>query len=148
MRICDSYSGKILSEMQFTSKEELADMLRFVERQTVFTIETTAKIETYHDFLASQEAMVLFNSTCMCLQTIGETIRRVDERTSGRLFACYPETPWKKVIGMRNIISHEYLSIDPQVIFATVKTRLNSLLSDLRRVLSDIDAGLRDEELK
>ena len=63
--------------MQFTSKEELADMLRFVERQTVFTIETTAKIETYHDFLASQEAMVLFNSTCMCLQTIGETIRRV-----------------------------------------------------------------------
>lgn len=69
--------------MQFTSKEELADMLRFVERQTVFTIETTAKVETYHDFLASQEAMVLFNSTCMCLQTIGETIRRVDERTSG-----------------------------------------------------------------
>ena len=114
----------------------------------MFTIETTAKIETYHDFLASQEAMVLFNSTCMCLQTIGETIRRVDERTSGRLFACYPETPWKKVIGMRNIISHEYLSIDPQVIFATVKTRLNPLLSDLRRVLSDIDAGLRDEELK
>ena len=130
--------------MQFTSKEELADMLRFVERQTVFTIETTAKIETYHDFLASQEAMVLFNSSSL----IGETIRRVDERTSGRLFACYPETPWKKVIGMRNIISHEYLSIDPQVIFATVKTRLNPLLSDLRRVLSDIDAGLRDEELK
>lgn len=134
--------------MQFTSKEELADMLRFVERQTVFTIETTAKVEIYHDFLASQEAMVLFNSTCMCLQTIGETIRRVDERTNGRLFACYPETPWKKVIGMRNIISHEYLSIDPQVIFATVKTRLNPFLSDLRRVLSDIDAGLRDEELR
>ena len=79
--------------MQFTSKEELADMLRFVECQTVFTIETTAKVETYHDFLASQEAMVLFNSTCMCLQTIGETIRRVDERTNGRLFACYPATP-------------------------------------------------------
>ena len=90
MRICDSYSGKILSEMQFTSKEELADMLRFVERQTVFTIETTAKIETYHDFLASQEAMVLFNSTCMCLQTIGETIRRVDERTSGCLLYTSP----------------------------------------------------------
>lgn len=48
---------------------------------------------------------------------------------------------------MRNIISHEYLSIDPQVIFATVKTRLHPLLSDLRRVLADIDAGLRDEEL-
>lgn len=83
----------------------------------------------------------------MCLQSIGETIRQVDDRTEGRLFSLYPTTPWKKVIGMRNIISHEYLSVDPQVIFATVKNRLHPLLADLRRVLSDIDAGLRDEEL-
>lgn len=122
-------------------------MLQFVERQIVFTIETTAKVQTYHDFLVSQDAMVLFNSTCMCLQSIGETIRQVDDRTEGRLFSLYPTTPWKKVIGMRNIISHEYLSVDPQVIFATVKNRLHPLLADLRRVLSDIDAGLRDEEL-
>lgn len=122
-------------------------MLRFVERQIEFTIETTAKVQTYHDFLISQEAVVLFNSTCMCLQTIGETIRRVDERTGGRLFACYSGTPWKKVIGMRNIISHEYLSIDPQVIFATVKNRLVPLLADIREVLADIDAGRREKEL-
>lgn len=133
--------------MQSTSKEALTDMLRFVERQIVFTIETTAKVHTYHDFLISQDSMILFNSTCMCLQSIGETIRQVDDHTKGRLFILYPTTPWKKVIGMRNIISHEYLSIDPQVIFATVKTRLHPLLSDLRRLLADIDAGLRDEEL-
>lgn len=48
---------------------------------------------------------------------------------------------------MRNIISHEYLAIDPQVIFATVKTRLQPLLMSIRRVLADIDAGLRDNEL-
>lgn len=122
-------------------------MLQFVEHQIVFTIETTAKVQTYHDFLVSQDAMVLFNSTCMCLQSIGETIRQVDDRTEGKLFSLYPTTPWKKVIGMRNIISHEYLSVDPQVIFATVKNRLHPLLADLRHVLADIDAGLRDEEL-
>lgn len=133
--------------MQSTSKETLADLLRFVERQTAFVMKTTAQVESYHDFLTSDSSMVLFNSTCMCLQTIGETIRQVDDRTNGHLFALYPTTPWKKVIGLRNIISHEYLSIDPQVIFATVKTRLHPLLTDLRRVLADIDAGLRDEEL-
>jgi len=117
-------------------------MLRFVERQTAFALKTTARVKTYHDFLISESGMVLFNSTCMCLQSIGETIRQVDDRTHGRLFALYPTTPWKKVIGMRNIISHEYLSVDPQVIFATVKTRLAPLLADLRRLLADVDNGL------
>lgn len=133
--------------MQSTSKYELTDMMRFVERQIVFTIETTAKVHTYHEFLISQDSMVLFNSTCMCLQSIGEVIKQVDDRTKGKLFSLYPTTPWKKVIGMRNIISHEYLSIDPQVIFATVKNRLHPLLTDIRRILADIDAGLRDNEL-
>lgn len=123
-------------------------MLQFVERQIVFTIETTLKVNTYQDFLVSQDSMVLFNSTCMCLQSIGETIKQIDDRTNGKLFPLYPSTPWKKVIGMRHIISHEYLSIDPQVIFATVKTRLHPLLIDVRQILADIDAGIRNRELQ
>ena len=130
------------------SKEQLTDMLQFVERQIVFTIETTLKVNTYQDFLVSQDSMVLFNSTCMCLQSIGETIKQIDDRTNGKLFSLYPSTPWKKVIGMRHIISHEYLSIDPQVIFATVKTRLHPLLIDVRQILADIDAGIRNRELQ
>lgn len=134
--------------MQSISKDQITDMLQFVERQIVFTLETTRKVNTYHDFLVSQDSMVLFNSTCMCLQSIGETIKQVDDRTCGKLFSRYPSTPWKKVIGMRNIISHKYLSIDPQVIFATAKTRLHPLRTDIRQVLADIEAGLRDNELQ
>ena len=46
---------------------------------------------------------------------------------------------------MRNFLSHEYFSIDPSVIYATVKTRLYPLLDDVRRVLADVEAGLRDD---
>ena len=94
--------------MRYLSKNEVADRLRFVESQTVFVLETTAKVNTANDFLMSQNGMVLFNSTCMCLQSIGETIRQIDDRTDGKLFALYPSTPWKKIIGMRNFLSHEY----------------------------------------
>jgi len=45
---------------------------------------------------------------------------------------------------MRNFISHEYLSVDPEVIFATVKIRLVPLLTDLRHVLADIDNVLQE----
>lgn len=99
-------------------------MLRFVERQTVFVLETTADVKTYHDFLTNMSGMVLFNSTCMCLQTIGETIRQVDELTAGNLFARYPSTPWKQIIGMRNIISHEYLSVDTELVFDITREEL------------------------
>ena len=131
--------------MRYLSKNEVADRLRFVESQTVFVLETTAKINTANDFLMSQDGMVLFNSTCMCLQSIGETIRQIDDRTDGKLLLLYPETPWKKIIGMRNFLSYEYFSIDPSVIYATVKTRLYPLLDDVRRVLADVEAGLRDD---
>ncbi|WP_366143097.1 HepT-like ribonuclease domain-containing protein [uncultured Bacteroides sp.] len=84
----------------------------------------------------------------MCLQSIGEVIRQVDDRTEGRLFSLYPTTPWKQIIGMRNIISHEYLSIDPELVLDITRSELHPLLTDIRRILADIDAGLRDNELR
>lgn len=128
--------------MQSTSDKQLADMLRFIERQTVFVLETTVGMDTYHDFLVSQSGMVLFNSTCMCLQTIGETIRKIDDCTQGRLFALYPTTPWKQIIGMRNILSHEYLSVDPELVFSIVREELQPMLTDLRRLLTDFEGGI------
>lgn len=129
-------------------KYELIDLLRFVERQIVFTIESTKDVKNYMDFMDSMQATILFNSTCMCLQSIGETIKQVDDRTKHKLFALYPETPWKRVIGMRNILSHGYFSIDPEIVLETVKKRLKPLLDDMHKILVDIDMGLREEELK
>ena len=130
--------------MRYTSKYELVDLLRFVERQAEFVIESTLEVKTADDFMLSMNGMVLFNSTCMCLQSIGEAIRQIDNKTNGQLFARYPDTPWKQIIGMRNIISHEYLSIDPDLIFDIVKEELRPLLVTLRRLLADTDAGLLD----
>ena len=107
--------------MQSTSKQALIDMLRFVESQTSFVIKTTARI--------------------------GETIRQVDDRTHGCLFSHYPEIPWRQIIGMRNIISHEYLSIDPELIYDITSKELPPLLASLHQILIDIDAGLRNKEL-
>lgn len=73
----------------------------------------------------------------MCLQTIGETVRKVDERTEGRLLKQNPATPWKKVIGMRNIISHDYLAIDPEIIFMTVKNQMKPLRKALAQIIED-----------
>lgn len=131
--------------MQFISKEITESLLLFAIEQTDFVIKTTENVRSYNDFLTSMEGIILFNSTCMCLQTIGETIRKVDDKTNGRLFAKYKTTPWKRVIGMRNIISHDYMSIDPEVIFETVKKRILPLKQDLERIVDDLRAGTHDD---
>lgn len=125
--------------MQFISKPEIKDLLRFIEQQIVFTIQTTEKVKSIDDFLLSQNGMILFNSTCMCLQSIGEVIRQLDDKTKGELFCHYPQTPWKQIIGMRNIISHEYLSVDPNLILDIVKEELQPLLGSIRLILKEQD---------
>lgn len=147
METCVNCFAKIWSTMRFISKTEIVDLLNFVEHQTKFILESTAEIRSSNDFLISMNGMVLFNSTCMCLQSIGEVIRQVDDKTDGQLFKLYPQTPWKQIIGMRNIISHEYLSIDPDLIFDIIREELHPLKETLRHLQTDINANMHNELL-
>lgn len=127
--------------MRSISKQDLLDRLQFIDQQIQFILDSTESVRTIDDFLLSMSGMVLFNSTCMCLQTIGEAIRQVDDQTQGSLFSRYPSTPWKRIIGLRNIISHEYLSIDPLLILDIVQNELIPLQSSLKQVIRDFQSG-------
>ena len=119
--------------MQYFSKHDILDLLMFME--------TTASVMCYDDFMMTMQGKVLFNSTCMCLQSIGEAIKQIDDRTEKQLFAMYPDIQWRQIIGMRNILSHEYLSIDPELIFDIVKTELPPLSDEIKRIITDIESG-------
>ena len=45
-------------------------------------------------------------------------------------------------VGLRNIISHEYLSIDPEEIFKIVKVHLPGLLLAIQQIRNDIAASI------
>ncbi|GGJ83845.1 antitoxin [Parabacteroides faecis] len=79
------------------------------------------------DFLLSPEHVLIFDGCVMRLQIIGENIKKIDECTNGELFSEYPEIPWRKVIALRNIISHEYANVDEEIIFAVIRQSLPPL---------------------
>ena len=130
--------------MRSISKEKIVGMLRFVEEQGSFIERTTKHLNSHHDFLTSDSGMVLFNSTCMCLQTIGETVRQIDNLTEEKFIVNYNEIPWKRIIGLRNILSHEYAAIDPEGIFNTIKIGIPPLLTTLNNIVTDIENGKYD----
>ena len=84
-------------------------------------------IQKPEDFLLSSERVLIFDGCIMRIQTIGENIKKIDEYTSGKLLLEYPEIPWRKIVALRNIISHEYANIDEEIIFAIVKQSLPHL---------------------
>jgi uncharacterized protein with HEPN domain len=125
--------------MQSISNDRILDMLEYVGQQGSFIIETTKGISCFNDFMISQERVILYNSTCMCLQTIGETLKQVDNLTNqGFLKVHYPDIPWKSVFGMRNIIAHEYATTDPEMIFNTIREDLPQLLIVIHKIIEDL----------
>ena len=131
------------------SKDIMLDMLDYIRHQAEFIIETTEDVKELNDFLCSQSGMVLYNSTCMCLQTIGETVRKIDELTDRKfLDKCYPEVPWRSIIGMRNIISHEYAATDPEKVFNTIKLDIPALLQTVDMIIEDVSAGKHNDKLE
>lgn len=92
-----------------------------------------------NDFLSSPDKIDTFDATCMRLQTIGEVIKNIDNLTNHDLLANYRDIPWKSIIGLRNIISHEYLSVNPEEIFRIVKIHLPKLLPVIVQVKNELN---------
>lgn len=65
------------------------------------------------------------------LQVIGEAARRV----SPDFRADYPAIPWKAIVGMRSKVVHDYLDVDEDVVWDTVKNDLPPLILELEKIL-------------
>lgn len=69
------------------------------------------------------------------IEVIGEAAGRLSEGIKERT----SEIPWKKIKGMRNIVAHEYFSVDADVVWRTVDEHLNPLLEVIETLLAEMD---------
>ena len=73
---------------------------------------------------------VLFN-----LVVIGEAAAQISDETRARA----PEIPWTRIVGLRNLIAHEYFRIDLDVIQAIVSEQLDQLHKTAERLIDEDD---------
>lgn len=64
------------------------------------------------------------------LTTIGEAVRAIPQEIREK----YPDIPWEKIQGIRNILVHEYYRLDEEVIWKTVKDDLPRLIEMLEKI--------------
>jgi len=101
--------------------------------------ERTVSIHDVDDFLNSSNGMILLDATCMLLIAIGESLKNLDKVTDGKLLPTYPSIPWKKVKGMRDIISHHYFDVDPAQVLWIVTKEINPLKTAINFFIDELN---------
>ena len=67
-----------------------------------------------------------------CMELIGEAARRVSDPFRRK----HPHIPWKEMIGLRNILAHEYGRIDHDKLYATAVKDIPQLITALEALRS------------
>jgi len=91
--------------------------------------ECIARIEKYT--LEGQEAFMqsslIQDAVVRNLQVMGESTKRLPDEWK----SAHPEIPWRKIVGFRNVVVHDYLEIDIPAVWEVVEHDL----PDLKRVI-------------
>lgn len=81
----------------------------------------------------------------MCFHNISEGFRQVDSHTGGELLPQYKDVPWPQIKGIRNLLAHEYLSVEEPEILSILQQDLPNLLPVAKQMKRDIENGRFDK---
>lgn len=128
-----------MESLSSEQKELALDILYDIQTAIERLQERTNRINSVDDFLCSSDGMILLDASCMLLIAIGESLKNLDKVTDHKLLDTYPSIPWKKIKGLRDIISHHYFDVDADQILWIVKTELGPLSDAIRFFLDKLE---------
>ena len=102
-----------------------ADMLDAIEK-----IQRYLENTSFAEFL---EDDMRIDAVVRNLEIIGEAAGKIPPETRDE----YPDIPWKKIVGLRNILIHEYFGIDIEIIWDVVENHLDNLKIEAQRIVED-----------
>lgn len=64
------------------------------------------------------------------LEIIGEAVNQLPKSFKDN----YPDIPWRKIIGMRNKVTHEYFGVDWDILWSTIQDRIPELKKQINKI--------------
>lgn len=96
----------------------------------------TDKIKRYITGMTKEELEhneMALDAVVRNLEVIGEAVKKISDDIRGM----YPEIPWKKIAGIRDILIHEYFGINMNIIWDVVVNKLNPLNEAVEKIKDD-----------
>ncbi len=125
---------------QFMSDPQLVDRILGNILMAIERIERRFDgIETAEDFMTDDDGIDRLDGITMMLIAMGEQLKRLDKVLYVPLDARYPHIDWKGAKGIRDILSHQYFSIDMEIVFHVCQNeieRMRDALVDMKSSLN------------
>jgi uncharacterized protein with HEPN domain len=80
------------------------------------------------DFLSND---LLYDATAHKLTIVGEAAARISDEVKDR----YPQIEWRKVVGLRNMLVHEYFGVDRPMVWEVAVTEAPPLRNQIAALL-------------
>jgi len=68
------------------------------------------------------------------LEIIGEAAKRLsDDLKKGS-----PDTPWRRIAGLRDVLIHDYMGVDLEAVWEVTQKNLPKLKADIEKIIKNI----------
>ena len=108
--------------MSRDNRFRLQDILDAIDR-----INSYVEGMPYADFLADRKTQ---DAVTRNVEIIGEAARSLSEQFKQE----HSNIPWQDIVGMRNVIVHQYFGILPDVVWDVIENELPTLRSQLAKL--------------
>jgi uncharacterized protein with HEPN domain len=98
----------------------------------------TANIASADYFTDSSEGAEKLDGVCMLFLAVGESLKKVDRMTDGKLLVSYPKIDWKGTIGFRDVIAHQYFDIDAEQVYWICSHHVAPLSATIKLIIVDL----------
>lgn len=98
-------------------------------------LDAILEIESYTNGVNVEEFVsnsMMFNATLHQLEIIGEASNRLSEQ----LMQDHNHIPWARMVGLRNLVIHEYFGIDEMTIWSIIKINIPDLKEKIALLIS------------
>lgn len=108
-----------------SDREKLLDILEAIDRIERYAVQGRQAFEQ------NELIQTWFTQN---LQVIGEAARALSSEIRNQ----HPEVPWVKIIGMRNVLTHNYFEIDFDIVWAVVEEELPALKQAVENIMRSL----------